>query len=160
MSFVRFIGILLIAGLLIASGVNKVVEPLQAVAMIKSGNFPKILKLAQIPYKLGDQEYILIAQATGGVMAGLAVFMVLGIFRSFSAFVLALVVAGITVCQHLNLEKPAQTPVGEMIHILKNAAIIGGLLVVSTLHSGARKAPAAAQNAANGAAAAANKKRQ
>uniref|UniRef100_A0A7S1MGE7 DoxX family protein n=1 Tax=Neobodo designis TaxID=312471 RepID=A0A7S1MGE7_NEODS len=131
----KFLGLVLLCGIFIASGYNKVTEPAQAAGLIRKSAFPKYLKLAgdaagvKIPF--GEKESVLFTQAIGGAFLLFAAQVIIGICRGCAAFCLALMVAAITAFMHLNLENPAATEMDQMIHVLKNASIIGGLLYVA-----------------------------
>lgn len=135
MALLRFVGLILLLTIFIASGYFKIVAPKDQAAYLSKSNFPlifnEVTKLAGVSYKLAPQDYVLIIQAAGGIFVSLSAFIILGVGRSFFAFLLALGTAFITVCFHLNITNPALTSKDDQVHVLKNLAIIGGLLYVA-----------------------------
>ena len=133
----RMLGLLMLLAIFFAAGLNKIQNPASTGAAIKNGNLPKLLAMANVSFKPSTAEYTMLAQAVGGTMIALATFVFLGIMRRFAAFLLALMVVGITVCMHLNIEKPEKTSEADMIAILKNTSIVGGLLIVASMRAAA-----------------------
>lgn len=141
----RFLALVLLVTIFVMSGVHKVTNPDAIAGHILAGGLPKFLKTNGIPVKLGKDEARLLALAVGGSFIGLSAFIVLGVMRSFSALLLAFILVNVTVFMHVNLENPAATSENDMIQVMKNMSIIGGLLFVAT--SGARKAASAPASA-------------
>jgi uncharacterized membrane protein YphA (DoxX/SURF4 family) len=156
----RFIGLVFLVAVFVLSGYNKIVDPTGPANYLAKSNFPLIvneaLKLVDIKYKLTAQDYVLLIRVTGGIFVSFSAFIVLNVGRSFFSFLLALFLAFITVSFHVTLPKPETTPVADQIQVLKNLAIIGGLLFVAGSR-GSRKvaAPAVAADASGK-----NKKKQ
>lgn len=138
------------ASLFIGSGLSKVTEPAKTAAIIKKTDFPEIFdKVTGGAVKL---DYVLFTQVLGGALIFFGICLAFGIMRRFAALVLALLTVCFTAFVHVNLKDITKTDEGNMIHALKNVAIIGGLLVVAFAprrRSGEAKA-AAANAAANG----------
>lgn len=157
----RFIGLVFLVAVFVLSGYNKIVDPTGPASYLAKSNFPLIfneaLKLVDLKYKLTSQDYVLLIRVTGGIFVSFSAFIVLNVGRSFFSFLLALFLAFITVSFHVTLPKPETTPVAEQIQVLKNLAIIGGLLFVAGSGSRSRKvaAPVVAADASGK-----NKKKQ
>ena len=129
-SVLHFFSLLLLVGISLLSGVMKVADPAPQVQYLQSSGFPKLLKLAGLP-ALSTAEATQLIQVTGGLLALLSVAILFNVGRSFSAFLLGLMIVGITVSMHVNIEDPAKTSQNEQIHVLKNLSIVGGLWLVS-----------------------------
>ena len=129
-------GIFCLVALPLLMGFMHVQNPGQVSGMVLKGNFPTLLNKAQIPkyvpgFKFGENQAKILVQAVGGVMACASLMIVVNLGRSFFAFVLAMMILAITVCQHMDINDPAKTPQLEMINALKNLGIVGGLLRVA-----------------------------
>lgn len=142
----RFIGLVFLVAVFVASGLNKILTPTEPAGYLAKSNFPLIfneaLKLVDLKYKLTTQDFILLIRVTGGIFVSFSAFIILGVGRSFFSYLLALFLAFITVSFHVSLPNVAATSVNDQIQVLKNLAIIGGLLFVAG--SGSRKVPAVA----------------
>lgn len=153
----RFIGLLLLVAIFAVSGYFKITAPDAAALKLSKSSFPYLfneaLKLATLKYKLTAADYVLLIRATGGIFVAFSAFIVLNIGRRFFSFLLALFLAFITVSMHLTLPKVDATPMDEQVQVLKNLAIIGGLLFVAG-SGGARRAATTVETAAK------NKKKQ
>jgi uncharacterized membrane protein YphA (DoxX/SURF4 family) len=134
-NMLRFLGLISLVAIFAASGYFKIVSPQGSATYLAKSNFPMIvneaLKLAQLKYKLTANDYVLIIQATGGIFVSFSAFIVLNIGRRFFSFLLAMGLVFITACFHVNIANPAATSQEEQIQVLKNLAIVGGLLVVA-----------------------------
>jgi uncharacterized membrane protein YphA (DoxX/SURF4 family) len=136
MGLLRTIGIIALVAFTLLSGVMMAQDPKPFAANILKGNLPELLKQAQIEkhvkgFKFGEKEATILAQATGGAMAASSLFIIVGLGRAFFAFLLALLMAVITVCQHLDIKNPQKTTQAEQIQCWKNLALIGGLLILA-----------------------------
>lgn len=144
----RLLGILALTAIFLLAGADKIQSPAKTVSMIKSGNFPKLLKLADLP-ALGTPELTLLAQIVGAVQVAASAFIIVGFARRFFAHVLALLVIGITVCQHVNVFNPLATSEAELINVLKNLAIVGALWILAAPAPRASRAAAPAAQVAS-----------
>ncbi len=136
MSLLRVIGIVFLVTITLLSGVMKIQEPKPFVAQIMKGNLPDLIKQVQpekyIPgFKFTEKEATLLTQAVGGFMAASSLLIIVNLGRSFFAFLLALVLIAITVCQHVDLKNPQKTTQEHQIMALKNLGLIGGLLILA-----------------------------
>lgn len=138
--FLRFVGIVCLLTIFVLSGYNKIVNTKEAATYLSKSNFPfffaKVIAPLGINYKLTSADYTLLIQATGGIFIAFSGFIFLGVGRRFFSFLLAVGLVFITACFHVDVKNPAATKEAEMIHALKNLAIIGGLLIVA---SGSRR---------------------
>ena len=136
MSILRTIGLTFLVALCLFSGVMKIQTPAPFVKMVQAGALPALLQKAQIAkhvpgFKFTDKEATLLVQAVGAVMVATSVMIIVGLGRRFAAFVLALVLIAITVCQHVDINDPTKTKQEEQMIAFKNLGIVGGLLVVA-----------------------------
>lgn len=131
----RFLGLVCLLTVFLASGYNKVTAPKEQAVYLSKSNFGVIFsavaKQIGISYKLTPADYVLLVQVAGTVFISFSLFILLGVGRSFFSILLALGLAFITVCFHVNIANPAATPVPEIIQVLKNLSIFGGLLYVA-----------------------------
>ena len=155
----RFVATILVCLIFIVSGLHKITEPDQIGDMIMKSPFPKFVKQVsthtgtKIPF--GKSEARLLSQAIGASFLLCSALLIVGVARCFASSVLILQLIAITAFMHLNLEDPKATSIDNQIHVMKNLAIMGGLMLLGCSGSGKAKAAAAAA-----AGAAANKKRQ
>lgn len=136
----RVIGLLYLLLIFFISGYDHITQPEHSTKMFADGNFKKLLKMANVPkIPLSDSEFV---QLAGVIMVTLASFVLLGVFRSFAAVCLALFLCLITVSMHVNIQDPLKTDVHQIIHILKNIGLVGGLFIVASI----RRESSRAQN--------------
>jgi len=146
----KFLGLVCLSLIFVASGWHKLNDPSSIGAAILSSPFPKFVKTTLgLPVPFAAAEATLLAQVIGGVMVGCGVLLVINLgLRRLAAGVLALMLIPITAFMHVNLADPSKTPQNEIITVLKNIAIFGGLLVVAGTGSRRPAAPATATKAA------------
>ena len=141
----KLIACALIAALFVASGLHKIQQPKEVGAMIMKSPFPTIVnkyaKDFDVPFKVTATEAALLAQGIGATFVACSALLVFGIGRQFAATVLFLALIPITVFIHVNIADPAKTKQEDAIQVMKNLAIMGGLLFIAC--SGAKKAKAA-----------------
>jgi uncharacterized membrane protein YphA (DoxX/SURF4 family) len=139
----KLIALVLLVGVFVGAGVDKIQQPAGSAEAIMQSPFPKYLAKAataagvKIPF--AKAEALLLTQAIGGAFCLFSLMVVVGVCRSFGAIMLALMLVPITAFIHLNIENPAKTDMGNMIHCMKNASIIGGLLYVAVTSCGSCK---------------------
>lgn len=136
MGLFQAIGALLLVGICIASGAMKVQAPESFVKDVMAGGLPKLIAKfgveKAIPgFKFGPAEAKVLVLAVGAVMCAASALIVVNVARRYFAVLLALVLAAVTICQHVNVTDPAKTSQVEMIQVFKNVAIIGGLIFVA-----------------------------
>ena len=136
----RFLGHVLLCAIFVMSGIQKLTEPAGVAGYLLGGGLPKVLKKFDIPVKLGKAEAEMLVLAVGGIMVACSLCIVLGQFRRLAAALLAFTLFNVTIFMHVDVENPAKTAQSEMIQVMKNASIIGGLLLVAT--AGGNKVPA------------------
>lgn len=122
-----FLGYLLQGAIFIASGVHKIQKPAETAAVIKTTMFPKYFNMVTD----GKVPMDLFVQALGALFVLFGAMLVLGVMRKYAAFFLAMLIIPVTAFVHVNLADPAKTKPEDMIACMKNAAILGGLLVVA-----------------------------
>ncbi|KAG8340344.1 hypothetical protein ERJ75_001414900 [Trypanosoma vivax] len=144
---IRLIGLTLTVALFVACGFQCITNPAVTSAMLARSNFPKLLQLAGVQHTLTAEEYTLIVQGTGAALVGFSLFVVLGVGRSFFAFLLAVLFAAVTVVFHINLSNPMSISEANALHVAKNVSIVGALLFVTGTPSRCSKSgkPQAAQ---------------
>jgi len=136
---VKIVAYGLLCGVFIASGLAKVQNPTAMGQYILGGGLPKALKMLDVPVPFGPKEAELLALVTGVLMLACSAMIVLGVMRQVGAALLAFVLFNVTVFQHINIEDPAKTPQDQVIQALKNASIIGALLLVSQSGGGSTR---------------------
>lgn len=125
----RHLGYLLQGAIFIGSGLSKVTAPADTVAEIKKTLFPKLFnELTGGAVKL---DLTLLTQAIGVAMLLFGTMLIVGFARRLAAWALFFLLAAITAFVHVNLENPKATPLPDMIQVMKNASILGSLLVVA-----------------------------
>ena len=152
----KTIATILLVAIFLASGAHKLNEPQAVGEYIKSS--PSVqLALEKAKFTPTTEEYTMAAQAVGGFQVACATFIILGLGRSFFATILAFSVLAITACMHIDLNQPEAIlkNQAEMIHVLKNLSIFGGLMVLACGNCGTKCPPAASTKAPSP-----NKKRQ
>jgi uncharacterized membrane protein YphA (DoxX/SURF4 family) len=122
----RFIALLFLVALFVVSGIDKLQSPQSHVKVLMNTQFPSYLKHAGV--KFGNHEATLLVQALGAAFIGLSAMIVTGLFRGTAAFLLAAMLVPITLFVHVNLNDPVKTKPEDLAHVMKNLAIMGGLL--------------------------------
>ncbi|KAF8276981.1 hypothetical protein BCY84_18964 [Trypanosoma cruzi cruzi] len=130
-SAIRYIGLVQILLIFIASGFQQISNPAVSAALLAKSNFPKMLKMAGVGYRLSASEYTTLIQASGALFLGFSLFILLGVGRCFFAFMLALSTVLVTIAFHVDPENPAKTSNTDFFHVLKNISIVGALLFVA-----------------------------
>jgi uncharacterized membrane protein YphA (DoxX/SURF4 family) len=138
--FVKFFGIFLVVLIFVASGAFKLMDPVPHAKLLQASNFPQLF-VKPLGLKLGNAEYIQIIQATGALMVFGSVMVLFNIMRGLFALGMAVGLAVIAVCFHLDIKNPAATPDDKKVQLLKDIAIIGGLLVIAAT-SGSKRVKA------------------
>ncbi|KEG13555.1 DoxX [Trypanosoma grayi] len=128
---IRYIGLVLILIVYIASGLQNISNPSVSAALLAKSNFSKMLQMMGVDYTLRAADYTAVVQATGAVFLGFSLFILLGVGRCFFAFMLALATAVVTVTFHVNLENPLRISDNDLFHCMKNISVIGALLFVA-----------------------------
>ncbi|KAH9577588.1 hypothetical protein LSM04_008760 [Trypanosoma melophagium] len=127
----RYLGLFLILAVFITSGLQEIVNPSIGAALLAKSNFPQMLQMLGVQYRLHAADYTAIIQATGAIFLGFSLFILLGVGRGFFAFMLAMGTIVVTLAFHVNLENPMATRESEVFHIMKNLSITGALLFVA-----------------------------
>ncbi|ORC93597.1 DoxX [Trypanosoma theileri] len=130
-TFLRYLGLLFILAVFIASGLQQIVNPSVGAALLAKSNFPQMLQMLGVQYRLRAVDYTAVIQATGAVFLGFSLFILLGVGRGFFAFMLALGTIVVTIAFHVNLENPRATTENDLFHVMKNLSITGALLFVA-----------------------------
>lgn len=128
-NFLRYIGLLCILAVYIASGLQKITQPALSAALLAKSNFPRMLNVVGVT--LTPHEYTYLIQATGAIFVSFSLFILLGVGRSFFSFLLAIGTVIITLAFHVNLENPQETSEEQLQHVFKNLSIVGAFLFVS-----------------------------
>ena len=128
MAFIRFIGSVLLGAIFLGSGFGKVTDPAQTAGFIKTTKFYDIAVKNGVPLNEGD-NLTTFTIALGALMILGAVMFILNVGRPLAALMLAGFVAAFTAFVHVNLDDPSATSTDNVIHTMKNVAIIGGLLM-------------------------------
>ncbi|AAZ10844.1 uncharacterized protein TEOVI_000666300 [Trypanosoma equiperdum] len=144
---VSYFGLIFLLTVFIASGVQIMMYPTSGAMMLAKSNFPKLLEMAGIQYRLSVAEYTMVVQGIGASCIGFSLLMLLGVGRSFFAFLLAVLVSLLTLAFHIDLRAPTKMSETNAFQVLKNAAIFGGLMFVAGSSGRSRAAPRAATNA-------------
>ena len=130
--------------LFIGSGLNKIMDPATVGKHILSSAMPKVLKqvatAAGVNVPFGTKEAALLAQVIGGCFLLFSAMMITGLGRGLGAFGLFCLVIPITAFMHVNLDDPKKTSMENQIHVLKNLAIMGGLLYIACASCCGKKA--------------------
>lgn len=128
-NLIRYTGLVLIVLIFIASGVHKLAAPSVGAALLAKSNFPRML--SWVGLSLSAPQYISLIRVTGVIFVSFSLFILLGVGRSFFAFLLAVGTVVITVAFYIDFDHPEYTKEENVQHILKNMAIVGALLFVS-----------------------------
>lgn len=114
----------LLASVFISGGVNQIKEP---------GGRPKAVEkvLEKVPMDLGENGPEMLVKANGAVMAGAGVTLALGILPKLSAAALIAALIPTTLVGHpfWTMDDPKARSINRS-QVLKNAAIVGGLVQV------------------------------
>ena len=124
----KFLATVLLCGIFIAAGASKLQDPNATADGIKASPSIK-LALKTVGYAPKPEEFVLAAQAAGAVEIGGAALLILGVARCLAVFALTAFTIVATMAFHMDMNKPQAVleNKAEMIHVLKNLAIIGGL---------------------------------
>lgn len=128
-NFIRYTGLVLILLVFIGSGVQKLATPSVGAALLAKSNFPRMVAVTGIT--LSPSDYIHLIRATGVIFVSFSLFILLGVGRSFFAFLMAIGMVIITAAFYLDLDNPSATSEANVQHIFKNVSIIGALLFVA-----------------------------
>lgn len=142
----RYTGLMLIVAIFIVSGLFKITDPGVGAAMLAQSNFPHIVSLAGV--QLDAEQYRLIIQATGVIFVSFSLFILLGVGRSFFAFLLAMGTVFITVCFFVDLDDPLGATVEKQQRCMSNLAIVGGFLFIAGSGTRSRQYAQARERAA------------
>ena len=129
----KFIKVAMLVAIFIAAGVNKLQDPAAVAQHIQSNtNVQFVMKTAGLTLK--PEEFVLAAQAIGGFEVGAAVLLLLNFLPCMMCFLLMIFTIATTALFHIpDVQNPASVLTDEknMINVMKNIAIVGGLMLAA-----------------------------
>ncbi|RNF10349.1 DoxX [Trypanosoma rangeli] len=130
-SAIRYFGLILILIPFIAAGFQLISNPAVSAVLLAKSNFPKMLKMAGVEYRLSASDYAVLTQAFGALLLAFSLFILLGVGRCFFALLLVISTFVLTVAFHVNLDDPMKITDSDLFQLMKNVSIIGALLFVA-----------------------------
>lgn len=138
---VRFVALFFISSIFVATGLSCLLHPAAFVAYLQENSLLPFLRdlglLALVPASTHVLEVT--ARTLGGIVVFISACLLLGVYRRFAAFLLALVYA---VCLIIDLKLEVRSvsnlEQNHKMEILKGLSIIGGLLFVVGSGKGSR----------------------
>jgi uncharacterized membrane protein YphA (DoxX/SURF4 family) len=129
----KIIARILLVAVFVALGLSRITDPKPTAKHMMSSPFPKYVT-KYTHHKITEQESEHLIQGIGAVMVAGSAFIVMGIYRRFWAFILALTL--LTAFMQDNLQQPEKTDQQGQIHVAHRRrvllmSLIGGLLYVA-----------------------------
>ncbi|RNF14407.1 DoxX [Trypanosoma conorhini] len=130
-SAIRYLGLILILLIFIATGFQHISNPSVSAALLAKSQFPRMLKMTGVEYRLSASDYALFIQASGALFLAFSLFILLGVGRCFFALLLAMSTLLLTVAFHVNIDDPMRISNNDLFQLMKNLSIVGALLFVA-----------------------------
>lgn len=125
----RFVALMLQVSIFLVCGLSCVAHPHTTAEYVERTKF--LLTLQQVGVALDKLSLVFCIRVAGIVLCCSTLFVLLGLYRRFFAFILALMYISGTFLAQINFKSAAELSADEKIEILKGVSIAGGLLFVS-----------------------------
>ena len=134
------LALIMMLAVFVGAGYQKLQQPNDTAKYLQTlPNLKFLLKEAKLDKQIKPEHYLHLAMAAGVAETLLPALIFVGLMRRFAAFLLAGFTIIATVLVHVTLPDVVKTPQDQIIQTLKNAAIIGGLLLIVFAPRAAKK---------------------
>jgi uncharacterized membrane protein YphA (DoxX/SURF4 family) len=131
MGIMSKVGEICLATIFIMSGVHKLQEPAAVAGMIQKGGFPIFLKMIGLQGFFTDAVAVPFVQVLGLLFIIFGLGVVLNIKKGCAALGLAALLVPVAVFTFIDWKNPAKLSEANMISLMKDTAIVGGLLITA-----------------------------